>query len=283
MYIRPILFCICILLLALPAAAQANGSGHSTTVTQNTADVTTGSQADNETVPLSVSDNQTDEDLDEPGFDDEDDEMFGFDDEDEVDDFVVIAIPDPIQGYNRAIHGFNDGMYIYALRPTSKGWEFILPSAPRRCLQKFFLNLGMPVRFISCLLQAKIVGAGSELSRFVINTTIGIAGFFDPAKAFGLPAYPEDFGQAFAVWGMGPGFYFVLPVYGPSSGRDALGKIFDLALNPVTYIPGATILEYVNTTSFVYRDIDDLRAAAIDPYSALRNAYMQLRTQAIKK
>ncbi|MFC1591615.1 VacJ family lipoprotein [Thermodesulfobacteriota bacterium] len=218
---------------------------------------------------------------------DEDDFYDPFSDDDDftITDDQIAAIADPLQGYNRVMFViFIDKMYFYILKPAATGLSWLLPESVRRCMNNFFLNIGMPVRFFNCLFQLKLKGAGVELSRFVINTTLGIVGLFDPAhNPIGLNTYLEDTGQTFGHYRMGPGFYFVLPIFGPSSGRDSLGLLFDLALNPTTYIPGALLLKTVNSTSLHLGEFDDLKKASVDPYIALRNAYAQNRDKLIEQ
>jgi phospholipid-binding lipoprotein MlaA len=193
--------------------------------------------------------------------------------------------PDSIEGYNRGAFVFNDKMYFYFIKPAAYGFKYLFyPVEIRLSIKKFFINLAMPVRFLNCLFQGKLKGAGIELSRFLINTTVGIVGFFDPAtRPFKLMFYDEDMGQTFGVWGMGSGFYFVLPFFGPSSGRDALGKIFDLAFNPGTYLPGSTILVSINNTSLSMGEYEDLKKSSFDPYVAIRDAYFEYRQNLVSQ
>jgi phospholipid-binding lipoprotein MlaA len=195
------------------------------------------------------------------------------------------TISDPFQGYNRFVFVFNDKLYFWMIKPAAQGYKFIVrPEVIRKSVKRFFLNIAMPKRFMNCLFQAKFKGAGVELSRFVFNTTMGIAGFFDPGKGiFNLTRYDEDTGQTFGFYGMGPGFYFPMPFFGSSSRRDALGMIFDIALDPATYVPGVSQFKTINNTSLTFGEYEDLKEAAIDPYIALRNAYFQNRQSAIKQ
>jgi phospholipid-binding lipoprotein MlaA len=131
--------------------------------------------------------------------------------------------------------------------------------------------------------------------RFVLNTTIGVAGFFDPAKKrFNLEKQDRDFGQTLGIWGMGPVFYLDLPVLGPSSLRDGLGLVVDAFLNPQTYLAfyfviygyvntGGWILEKINEASLTLGEYESLKKASLDPYIALREAYYQYRQNKIKK
>jgi phospholipid-binding lipoprotein MlaA len=143
-------------------------------------------------------------------------------------------------------------------------------------------------------LQANPKCAGTETLRFVLNTTIGVAGLFDPAKKrFNLEKQDKDFGQTLGIWGMGPVFYIDLPILGPSSLRDGLGYAVDTALNPQTYLTiysvtagfistGGWVLDKVNEASLTLGEYEDLKKAALDPYIALREAYHQYRENKIR-
>lgn len=196
-------------------------------------------------------------------------------------------VPDPIQDFNRPMYTFNDKMYYYALKPAAQGFAFVLPEPSRVCLKNFFYNLSMPVRATNCLFQLKGPELGVELWRFIINSTAGIGGLFDPAGSFFyLPTYKEDTGQTFGRYGAEPGFYLMIPVLGPSSGRDSVGIIFDTLMDPLTYlpIPGIRLLlEPVIKTSLNPDEYDEIKAASLDPYVAIRNGYLQKREADIKK
>ncbi len=155
-------------------------------------------------------------------------------------------INDPIEPFNRAMFSFNNGVAVWVLRPVEKGYRWLLPRPVRKRIGMVGNNLAYPVRLFGTLLQAKWRGAFDETSRFVINTTVGVVGIFDPAASMGIPPWKEDFGQAFGWWGNGPGFYLVIPFLGPSSGRDGLGAIFDTAANPASYVPGLPLFLRVN-------------------------------------
>jgi phospholipid-binding lipoprotein MlaA len=194
--------------------------------------------------------------------------------------------PDPYGGVNRAFFGFNDGVDRYALEPAAKGWTFITPEAFRVALDKAFKNLKFPVRFVSNLGQGEVVRAGSELARFITNSTLGMAGFFDPATRIGLAKYDEDFGQMFGRWGISSGPYWVIPIVGPSNPRDGVGYVFDSALNPLTLLGPIAILiripEMVNGRAIAAEQIDLARAAALDYYVFVRDAYIQRRLAQIR-
>ncbi|MEN6626335.1 MAG: VacJ family lipoprotein [Candidatus Sumerlaeia bacterium] len=186
---------------------------------------------------------------------------------------VPTVIGDPIERYNRTMTSMNNGIAVWFFRPVVHGYRFIFPARVRTHIGKFGNNLAYPVRLFGNLLQAKWGGAGSETGRFLINTTVGLLGFFDPAEKIGLHESKEDFGQAFGKWGNGPGFYFTIPFMGPSSGRDALGGIFDMALSPATYVPGLSLFFQINTFSFKLDDYIRLLRSERDPYVLVRDLW----------
>ncbi|OQX63240.1 MAG: hypothetical protein B5M56_03545 [Desulfococcus sp. 4484_241] len=157
-------------------------------------------------------------------------------------------------------------------------------------IDNFFYNLGFPARFANNFLQLKFKRAGVETLRFVVNTTVGLAGLWDPAKAWlGLSSYPEDFGQTLGRYGVGSGFHLVLPVFGPSNIRDAAGRVADAFLNPVNYLDdtdeviAASSVETVNHTSLHIGDYEAITSGALDLYIFLRDGYEQHRAKEIKE
>ncbi len=200
-------------------------------------------------------------------------------------------IPDPIEGFNRVMFAFNDKLYFYSLKPTAKAYKFVVPEPVRKSVNRFFLNLSSPARIINFFFQGKIRKAGISLSRLLINTTIGIAGFFDPAKKhFALEHHSADFAQTIGIYGVGPGFYVVWPFLGPSSIRGTAGTVLDTLLDPLYYVKIKTwkqILiggyEIMNDTSLRIGEYESLKEMALDPYVSLRNAYFQHRLSIIKK
>jgi ABC-type transporter lipoprotein component MlaA len=191
--------------------------------------------------------------------------------------------PDPIEGFNRKSLGFTKGAVNWVMKPIAKGWRFITPTFARRGLDNLFFNLGWPSRFLSLLLQGEIVKSGVETGHFVVNTTIGIAGLFDPASRLGIPTYRQDIGLAFARWGSGPGFYFFIPILGPSSGRDALGRLFDTALHPATYLAGANFFFNMNAFTFRIDGYEALVESYPDPYLPVRALWSIQRTIAVER
>jgi phospholipid-binding lipoprotein MlaA len=202
---------------------------------------------------------------------------------------VAETIADPLEPVNRAFFLFNDKLYFWVLKPVATGYKAVIPEDGRIGVHNFFSNFTTPIRVVNCLLQAKFKGAGNETVRFLLNTTFGLAGFFDPAKKeFKIEKQDEDFGQTLGVWGIGPVLYIVWPILGPSSLRDTVGYGADLFLDPRTYIFTQPIfyvvrpIELVNEASLTLGEYEELKKAALDPYIALREASYQFRKNKIK-
>jgi phospholipid-binding lipoprotein MlaA len=201
------------------------------------------------------------------------------------------SIPDPLEPMNRAFFVFNDKMYFWFFKPVGTGYNMVVPEVGRICIRNFFTNLIMPIRAISCLLQGKFEGFGIELVRCVVNTTAGFLGFQDVARqALGFEIQDEDLGQAFAFYGIGPGFYLNLPFLGSSSLRDTAGWVGGLYLNPLDYMVedfwpnvGFRTFDILNKTSLRIGEYEALKKASLDPYVAMRDAYYQYRLNQIEK
>jgi phospholipid-binding lipoprotein MlaA len=201
-----------------------------------------------------------------------------------------LEIADPLEPFNRAMYHFNDKLYFWALKPVAQGYKKVVPEGARISISNFFSNIAFPIRFVNCLLQANFEGAASEFARFTVNTIWGVAGLFDPAssKEINLRKQDEDFGQSLGVYGLGQGFYINWPIFGPSSPRDTVGLIGDLFLHPLTYLDpweasaGTKAYDKVNETSLRIGDYESLKEAAIDPYVAIRDAYVQYRQKKVK-
>ncbi|MBA4421731.1 MAG: VacJ family lipoprotein [Syntrophus sp. (in: bacteria)] len=201
-----------------------------------------------------------------------------------------IGIADPLEPFNRAMYHFNDKLYFWVLKPMAQGYRKVVPEKARIGVGNFFANITFPIRFVNCLLQANIEGAASELGRFVINTLWGIGGILDLAshKDINLSRQDEDFGQTLGVFGLGQGFYINWPLLGPSSPRDTLGWAADFYVHPFSYLTtwdvflGISVYERINDTSLSIGDYESLKEAAIDPYVAIRDAYVQYRQKKVK-
>jgi ABC-type transporter lipoprotein component MlaA len=186
---------------------------------------------------------------------------------------LLEPVSDPIEPYNRAIFGFNSELTRWVVGPFAAGYRFAVPTPARNCLSRFGNNIAYPKRLFSNLLQAKWEGAGVETTRFLVNTTVGGVGLFDPASKWGLKKYDEDFGQAFGSWGIGPGFYFVLPLGGPDNCRDTIGGVFNSVTNPLSWVPGASTVVTFNDMSFVLPAFQRLIKTEKDPYAMARDVW----------
>lgn len=201
--------------------------------------------------------------------------------------------PDPIEGWNRFWYSFNDKMYYYFWKPLAKGYGHVIPEKPRGWVRNFFRNLIFPVRFINCILQGKFEAAGLQTSKFIFNTTIGLGGLADVtegrAKTRPMPDGEEDFGQTLGYWGMGNGMYLVWPFLGPSSIRDSIGFVGDYYATPQTYTLGfwTSMIVYAyaqtNKLSLEMGKYEALTESAVDPYQALRDAYLKMRAKKIQE
>lgn len=198
---------------------------------------------------------------------------------------------DPFESFNEKMFWFNrEVLDRYVLKPIATGWDFLLPDPVQRGVHNFFDNLAVVRRVVNNSLQLKFNGAGTELARFTINSTVGVVGFFDVAKdAFGIEQRDEDTGQTFGVWGAGPGPYLVLPFLPPLTIRDGIGYAFDVAMTPYTYfIPwwasvAGTATSTVNERSLNLDRFERVAESTVDLYGAVRNGYLQRRAAAIKQ
>jgi phospholipid-binding lipoprotein MlaA len=198
------------------------------------------------------------------------------------------VVKDPLKPFNRAMFTVNDKLYFWVLKPAGKGWRTVVPKPARSGLGNFFNNLRAPGRTVNALLQGKFKKAGTELERFTVNTTFGFLGFDDAATEAGTPApSPEDTGQTFAVWRIGPGWYVVWPIFGPSSIRDTVGMIGDRAMDPLSYAGEAGfpvgVAERVNAVSLRIGEYEELKRDALDPYAYLRDVWWQNRERRIEE
>jgi phospholipid-binding lipoprotein MlaA len=202
-----------------------------------------------------------------------------------------VTIADPWEPFNRAMFTFNDRLYFWVLKPVAEGYSAVVPEPARVSVGNFFSNLRTPIRFLNCLLQANFIGASTELFRFMLNSTIGLAGLFDPAgsEEVGLLRYDEDFGQSLGSYGVGQGFYIVWPFLGPSSSRDTVGLVGDFFSYPLSYLDpwyawtAVRGYQAVNDTSLQIGDYEAIKEAAIDPYVSVRNAYIQYRQKKVEE
>jgi len=198
---------------------------------------------------------------------------------------------DPWEKFNEKMFFFNhDILDRYVLKPVATGWSKVVPDCGKRGLDRAFDNLGMPKRLVNNLLQGRFRGAGRELARFGVNTTIGVVGFLDVARAqMHIEKSDADTGQTLGVYGLGPGPYLVLPTLAPLTVRDGIGYGLDGLMDPFGYfIPfaaatGISIVKQVNERSLNLQVFQDVEDSVLDLYSAVRNGYLQRRRRSIEE
>lgn len=193
---------------------------------------------------------------------------------------------DPFEDGNRAIHAFNKGLDRVVARPASKAYVTILPQPVKTGVANFATNLDLPGNVLNGVMQGNAEGATRNTFRFLINSTLGVAGLFDPAKSFGLDQQKTDFGQTLHVWGAGEGPYLELPVLGPRTTRDALGDAVDFVTNPVGkvlptpesyYAKAAKVGSKLGDRGRYSETIDSILYDSADSYAQARLLYLQNR------
>ncbi|WP_295541744.1 VacJ family lipoprotein [uncultured Thiohalocapsa sp.] len=190
---------------------------------------------------------------------------------------------DPWQPFNRAVFRFNTDFDNAFLKPAAEGYRFITPEPVDEGITNFFNNIADATSAVNNVLQFKLSRAGSDVGRVFINTTVGFVGFFDVASNVGLPSYKEDFGQTLGYWGFGAGPFVVLPILGPSNVRDTFGLAGDIVLDPFFNLRkdeiywGFVTLRIIDRRAELLAAGDLIDAAAIDPYTLVRDAYLQRR------
>ena len=199
----------------------------------------------------------------------------------------ILGISDPIEPFNRVMFKIEDVLFVYIISPLGKTYAFIVPHFFRMGIKRMDYNIQMPKRLFNNLFQAKFAGAGMTFSSFLVNTTIGLGGFFDPAGAwFGWKKYDEDFGQTLGKWGVGPGFYIYIPLIGSETLRDGIGEIFNMGMDPrnalvITPAYGVTAFMKFNNISLEIDDIEQKKEEYFDTYSLKREFWYMKRTAEI--
>lgn len=198
---------------------------------------------------------------------------------------------DPIESVNRGVYKFNDVTDKVILKPVATAYKTVTPTPIRKGFNNFFNNLGSITTVLNDLLQFKFADAFTDAGRFVINSTFGLAGFIDVASMDKIPNHKEDFGQTLGYWGVGNGAYLVIPLLGPSTLRDATGFVIDrVTSDPITYthnIGEIRLHNQLSTAQLVdartqLLDAGDLvDNASLDPYSFMRDAYLQSRANLV--
>lgn len=216
---------------------------------------------------------------------------------------------DPWEPFNSNIFEFNRQVDRFVLKPAAKGYNFLLPDWVQVGISNIYYNLRFPPRLLNNMFQGKFKGAGIEVGRFLVNSTIGGAGLIDVAKDMGLETPEEDMGQTLGHYGMKPGPYLVLPFLPPFTVRDFTGYVGDVFLNPINWLVaplievknvpsiiahknrtttsviqfGARVEEIVNERSRNLEKYQGVEEATLDLYTAVRNAYLQKRVKAVRE
>lgn len=189
---------------------------------------------------------------------------------------------DPWEPFNRKVHRFNNAVDRTVARPLARAYVEVVPRPMRLGVSNFFDNLGQPLTMVNQLLQGHPGQAGQTFARFLLNSTLGIGGLFDPASAAGLPRRREDFGQTLGVWGWRTSRYVELPLFGPRTVRDTLGLAGDMPLSPVRQIDDDKTRIFLQGLNLVdtraqLLSLDSLREDAVDDYALVRDSWMQRR------
>ncbi len=200
------------------------------------------------------------------------------------------AINDPLEPMNRVVFDVNDFLDRLLIRPLTELYRFAIPDYLRERIANVLANMGEPVIFANNLLQGRASDASVTIQRFLVNTTVGAAGIFEVADGWDLPKQKGDFGQTLSVWGINGGPYLVLPLFGPSNFRDAIGLGADMAMSPWQYIAGIDGNGTQNRVTYstfaadgltrreeTLEDYDALRSGSLDFYAELRSVYRQYR------
>lgn len=202
-----------------------------------------------------------------------------------------LAIRDPLEPMNRFFYRVNDKLYEWVLKPTTRVYSRVLPEELRECFGNFFQNLATPITLVNAILQGDMQLTGNTLSRFVINSTMGVYGFADVASTeFNIDPERADFGQTLGKWGLSEGIFLYWPFFGPSSVRDSVGLAADTYLHPVPYLSDQWTIDTayytttkVNSLSLNPDVYEDVKRYALDPYVATRQAYYEYRKAMIDR
>lgn len=210
----------------------------------------------------------------------EDDDIWG-DIEDEDDG-------DPLETPNRFIFAFNETLDVFLLKPAAETYRFLLPEAVRNSVRNFLRNLTTPVILANNVLQGDEEGVNTTLARFALNSTLGVLGLFDVAADKGYPYRDEDFGLTLGSYDIGPGAYLMLPLLGPSTTRDGIGRGVDILFDPLTYVLSReqSVARFavtgIDTRSRHIEIIEDLQRDSVDFYARVRSLYLQNRQKLIE-
>jgi len=225
---------------------------------------------------------------------------YNYDLYDDLDDVEEKEISDPLEKMNRKIFTFNLKLNQYILEPTAKGYRKVSNKRVRTSVRNFLRNLNSPMVLFNSVLQLDGKNSAKTVGSFVLNSTVGVLGLFDPAKKIGINPEKRDFGQTLGKYGVGTGSYLVLPFFGPSNLRDSFGLATDRALDPLSFNvadigkSGGSLLNsdqriarnalfILERSDYIYENFSPLIKSSFDPYVMARDAYLQFRENKVKK
>ena len=203
-----------------------------------------------------------------------------------------LAARDPYEQMNRDTLKFNAKIDKYFVIPTVGLYFVLVPEPGRKGVHNFLGNLSLPIIFVNDMLQGEVTRGAQSVGRFVINSSLGLGGFLDPASKMGIPGHGEDMGQTFAVWGAKEGPYLVLPFFGPSNPRDAAGLALDWTIDPTNFIhmkqhvwwaAGRGYFTLLDLRSQTWETVQGIQRNSVDYYASLRSFYRQYRGEQIRK
>jgi phospholipid-binding lipoprotein MlaA len=209
--------------------------------------------------------------------------------DDFLDEYEDFGASDPLEPSNRVVFGANETVYQVVFDPLASAYAFVVPKPVRRSVLRFFENLGEPANFLNEVLQLNPVRAGKTGARFAINSTVGVVGLFDPARRVGIMRNSTDFGETLGTYGIGEGWYLVVPILGPSSVRDLFGDVINSFFHPQTYFLAYAPQAILATSSGFSRyeasrlELETLRESSVDFYVAMRSAYLQQREADVRE
>ena len=203
----------------------------------------------------------------------------------------MVANNDPYEPANREVLQLNGKIDRYFVIPTVAVYFVLVPDSGRRAVHRFLENLTLPTTFVNDILEGQLTRGGQTVTRFAINTTVGLGGFLDPASKMKIPDHGADFGLTLGAWGVDEGPYLVLPFLGPSNPRDAFGLAADVGLDPTNQIPfkqhiwwdgGRYYFTVLDLRGQTFQTVQTIQRSSIDYYTALRSFYRQLRANAVR-
>ena len=199
-------------------------------------------------------------------------------------------VADPLEPYNRLVFRFNDGLYTYVLIPVADGYRAVVPEPFRNGIDSVFYNIRFPGRTVNHLLQGRPLRSAQEVGGFLVNTLFGFGGLLDPADNISWLSPPDkDTGTTLATWGVGQGMYIVWPVLGPSTLRSSVGMVGDYFLGPLNYYENDRLawwivgVENLNMLPDMMGRYQDMKAFGIEPYSSVKDGYVQYRREKVRK